>query len=89
MGFDLLNNENRLISINNESIQLVGVENWGAGRWFPKKGDLDIATSGVADDQFSILMSHDPTHWDEKVLQHKKHIHLTLVCITNCTKRQH
>ena len=78
MGFDLLNNENRLISINNESIQLVGVENWGAGRWFPKKGDLDIATSGVADDQFSILMSHDPTHWDEKVLQHKKHIHLTL-----------
>ena len=78
MGFDLLNNENRTITIDNESIQLVGVENWGAGRWFPKKGDLDIATSSINDDQFSILMSHDPTHWDEKVLPHKKHMHLTL-----------
>ena len=78
MGFDLLNNQNRKIIIDNESVNIVGVENWGAGRWFPKKGDLDKATSGIKDGQFNILMSHDPTHWDEKVLQHNKNIHLTL-----------
>ncbi|MBL0023699.1 MAG: metallophosphoesterase [Saprospiraceae bacterium] len=78
MGFDLLNNENRTINIAGESIQLLGVENWGAGRWFPKKGDLDKALVGVDKSAFKILMSHDPTHWDEKVVLHPEHIHLTL-----------
>jgi uncharacterized protein len=78
MGFDLLNNTNRKINIGESSISLVGVENWGAGRWFPKEGDLNIATQGVGNDDFSILMSHDPTHWDEKVIHHENHMHLTL-----------
>jgi predicted MPP superfamily phosphohydrolase len=78
MGFDLLNNENRKIALDNDSIHIVGVENWGAGRWFPKKGDLDRAVFDIDNDQFKILMSHDPTHWDEKVLSHHSHIHLTL-----------
>ncbi|MBC7886017.1 MAG: metallophosphoesterase [Saprospiraceae bacterium] len=78
MGFDLLNNAKRSISIGGESINLIGVENWGAGRWFPKKGDLNLATTEVNSDDFNILLSHDPTHWDEKVLSYQKHIHLTL-----------
>lgn len=78
MGFELLNNENRSVSIGNDTIKLIGVENWGAGRWFPKKGDLDKATSNINTGEFCILMSHDPSHWDEKVLPHSKHIHLTL-----------
>jgi predicted MPP superfamily phosphohydrolase len=76
IGFDLLKNEHRVIEIDGEKISLLGVENWGAGRWFPKHGDLDLAMPD--DDSFKILMSHDPTHWDEKVLSHKKHIDLTL-----------
>ena len=78
MGFDLLNNSHRQITIDHESINLIGVENWGAGRWFPKKGDLDIASRDTADGDFNILLSHDPTHWEEKVLDHPKHMHLTL-----------
>ena len=78
MGFDLLNNETRTIEVNGDQLALVGVENWGAGRWFPKKGDLDKALIGVSDDAFTILMSHDPTHWEEKVKPNPKHIHLTL-----------
>ncbi len=78
MGFELLNNENRTIEINGESIRIVGVENWGAGRWFPKRGDLDRATKNIDSGEFSILMSHDPTHWDEKVLSYNKEMQLTL-----------
>jgi uncharacterized protein len=78
MGFDLLNNENRIIEKDGQNIQLIGVENWGAGRWFPKRGDLDQATQGLADDGFKVLLSHDPTHWDEKVKHYDQKIHLTL-----------
>lgn len=78
MGFQLMNNESIFIEKDGEKINLLGVENWGRGRWFPKRGDLDKALENTAKDDFCILMSHDPTHWDEKILPHKKHIHLTL-----------
>jgi len=77
MGFRLLNNESVKIEKSGESIRLIGVENWGAGP-FPKKGDLEIALQDVEHDEFSILLSHDPSHWDHHVLPHPKHIHLTL-----------
>jgi predicted MPP superfamily phosphohydrolase len=78
MGFKLLNNSNESICIGDESIKILGVENWGAGRWFPKKGDLDQATVGVKNEDFSILMSHDPTHWEEQIKSYHNNIHLTL-----------
>jgi uncharacterized protein len=78
MGFDLIMNDNRLITIKNESIRLIGVENWGGGRWFPKIGDLDKALQDVDPNEFALLMSHDPSHWDEKVLPHPRHVDLTL-----------
>jgi predicted MPP superfamily phosphohydrolase len=78
MGFDLILNQNRTLEKDGNAIKLIGVENWGAGRWFPKRGDLDKALEGCHDEDFCILLSHDPTHWDMKVLPHEKHIHLTL-----------
>lgn len=78
MGFKLLNNENTFIERDGERICLMGVENWGRGRWFPKKGDIDKALVNSTSDEFCVLLSHDPTHWDEKVIPHQKHIHLTL-----------
>lgn len=78
MGFKLLNNANHPIQKNGQQLALTGVENWGKGRWFPKKGDLDIALQEVSDDAFTVLMSHDPTHWTEKVQPNNKHVHLTL-----------
>ena len=83
MDFQLLNNENTHIIKDGEKIRLAGVENWGAGRFFPKHGDLDLALQGVKKDEFTILMSHDPSHWDHHVLPHDKHIHLTLSCHTH------
>lgn len=78
MGFDLILNQNRSVKLGNSEIKLVGVENWGAGRWFPKYGNLDRALDGCRDDDFCVLLSHDPTHWDEKVLPNSKKIQLTL-----------
>ena len=55
----------------------MGVENWGEGG-FKKAGDLDKACQDVSVQDFTILMSHDPSHWQSRVKQHPKNIHLTL-----------
>ncbi len=77
MGWDLLLNENRYIEKNGQRIALVGVENWGAGG-FKKAGDLELAAEGVSKNDFKILLSHDPSHWDEVVKKEDKNYHLTL-----------
>jgi hypothetical protein len=66
LGWDLLLNENRLLKIDGEKLAILGVENWGAGR-FSKYGDLDKAYSGSADAPLKLLLSHDPSHWDAQV----------------------
>jgi len=77
LGFDLLQNEHRIIEKEGERIALVGVENWGKPP-FPQYGDLNKALSGTEDVPVRILLSHDPSHWDEEVIVHEQQIHLTL-----------
>lgn len=77
IGFDLLLNEHRILEKDGEKIALVGVENWGAGG-FKKAGDLKQAATDVSKSDFKILMSHDPSHWEEEVKIDDKHFHLTL-----------
>lgn len=67
MGFKLMLNESLKIEKDGESIELIGIENWGAGG-FAKYGDLPKALQGVTSESFKILMSHDPSHWDAQVL---------------------
>jgi predicted MPP superfamily phosphohydrolase len=77
IGFDLLLNEHTRIEKNGEYIFVAGVENWGKGD-FPKFGDLDAAYKDIPKDAFTILLSHDPSHWEAKVLQHERLPHITL-----------
>lgn len=77
MGWDLLLNENRYLERNGARIALVGVENWG-DHGFIKAGDLDKASEGISTSDFKILMSHDPSHWQEKVKEDPRNFHLTL-----------
>lgn len=77
IGFDLLLNESRYLQKGEDKIALVGVENWGRGG-FKKAGDLSKAASSIAKDDFKILMSHDPSHWEDKVIEDDYHYHLTL-----------
>lgn len=67
IGFRLLLNETETISINNEEIALLGVENWGKPP-FPQHGDLNKAYNKYKQYPFKLLMSHDPSHWDAEVL---------------------
>jgi predicted MPP superfamily phosphohydrolase len=66
LGWDLLLNDNRTIRVGNEDLAVIGVENWGAGR-FSKYGDLDKAYIGTEEIGTKILLSHDPSHWDAMV----------------------
>lgn len=66
MGFDLLMNENRFIELSGEKLAIIGVENWGTGR-FPKYGDLGRAYAGAEEAAVKLLLSHDPSHWDAQV----------------------
>jgi len=77
IGFDLLLNEHREIRINNISFNLVGVENWGAGN-FNKDGDLKTSMNLITNNNSTILLSHDPTHWTTQVLDFPKTIDLQL-----------
>lgn len=77
IGFDLLCNENRYLEKEGQKIALVGVENWGKGG-FHKKGDLQKASKNINKEDFKILMSHDPSHWDLKVKQDPLNYQLTL-----------
>jgi predicted MPP superfamily phosphohydrolase len=77
LGFKLLRNENMKIERNGAYVELLGLENWGRGG-FSKYGDLKKTLEGTQADSFKILLSHDPTHWEEQVMNHPVHIQLTL-----------
>lgn len=77
MGFRLLCNEAVVLEKDTDRIAIVGVENWGKGG-FKKAGDLNLATAQIRPDDFKILMSHDPSHWEAEVLPHPMPFELTL-----------
>ena len=76
MGWDLLLNESRFIEKDGERLAIIGVENWGSG--FKKAGDLNKALNKVSENDFKILLTHDPSHWEAQVIPHPFKIHLTL-----------
>ncbi|WP_294818448.1 metallophosphoesterase [uncultured Flavobacterium sp.] len=76
IGFRLLLNEHIRLEKGGQQIALVGVENWGHN--FKQAGDLGKASQGLAKEDFKILMSHDPSHWEYEVKDHPNHYHLTL-----------
>ncbi|GAA4941139.1 hypothetical protein GCM10023314_12620 [Algibacter agarivorans] len=76
IDFKLLLNESQIIDVNNERIAIIGVENWGNPP-FKQYGDLNTALKNASHMPFKILLSHDPTHWNEEIIE-KTDIALTL-----------
>lgn len=76
IDFKLLLNESHIIDINNEKLAIIGVENWGKPP-FKKYGNLKTASKKATHIPFKILLSHDPTHWNEEIIE-KTNIALTL-----------
>lgn len=77
MGFQMLNNEHVALENAGDTIILAGVENWGNPP-FPQFGDIEKAIAGVNANSFIVLLSHDPTHWSEKIVKLPVNIALTL-----------
>ena len=76
LGWEVLLNESRTIRRGTDSLVVLGVENIGRPP-FPSRGDLRQAMSGVGDGAFTILLSHDPSHWRREVLP-ETNVRLTL-----------
>ena len=76
IGFDLLLDEHRYLEKDGQKIALIGVENWGKG--FNQAGDLEKASANINKDDFKILMSHDPSHWEHVVKKDEFNYQLTL-----------
>lgn len=76
LGWTMLDNTSVFIHHNNDSIALIGVGNWGEPP-FPQYGRLQDAYRDLNDDNFKILLSHNPRHWRAEVLQ-SSNIDLTL-----------
>ncbi len=76
IDFKLLLNEHTFIHKGADQIAIVGVENWGHN--FKQVGDLNKASQNLKREDFKILMSHDPSHWDHVIQHDAKHFQLTL-----------
>jgi len=74
-GLTTLMNSCDFINNRDDTICIAGVENWGLPP-FQQYGDLKKAMQN-ADSQFTILLSHDPSHWRAEILQ-QTNIPLTL-----------
>jgi hypothetical protein len=68
MGFRLLRDEHEWIRRGTDSILIAGVDNWGLPP-FHKYGNLKKALGQHSrSDHFTILISHDPSHWRAEVM---------------------
>ncbi len=78
LGWRLLMNEHVALEKNDQSIALIGIENWSDKARFPKHGRMDLAHASTEKYPFKILMSHDPSHWDAQVKKEYPDVDLML-----------
>lgn len=71
MGWKMLCNQTEFIKKDNDTIVLIGVENWGEppfnqlgdlGKSYPQSKDK---LQGLNDGMYKILMTHNPEHWSQ------------------------
>ncbi|MEQ9376000.1 MAG: metallophosphoesterase [Imperialibacter sp.] len=78
MGYDLLVDENRIITLGGEKLAIIGVENISATESiFPANNHLATAVKGSDEAAVKLLLSHDPSHWNMEVTPHYKEIDMT------------
>ncbi|MFY7670268.1 metallophosphoesterase [Tenacibaculum sp. MEBiC06402] len=75
INFYLLLNDAEIVTQHNEQIAIIGVENWGNPP-FKRYGNLKKAHKLVKNIPFKMLLTHDPSHWEEEII-YKTGINLT------------
>ena len=66
-GFNLLLNSHVIIRHGADSLALIGIEYAGQPQ-FPAKGDVNLATRGLPEGIFRIMLSHDPSFWHSDLM---------------------
>lgn len=66
LGWTMLNNDSKSIIRGNDTIMVIGVENWGNPP-FPRYGNLKEAYKTLTDNKYKILLSHNPEHWQQVI----------------------
>ena len=77
MGWKLLKNDYQLITAQNDTLVLIGVENIGDPP-FHIYGDLKTAYRTPEDKYPKILLTHNPAHWTKDIADSENNIALTL-----------
>jgi predicted MPP superfamily phosphohydrolase len=77
LGWKLLMNQHSILRRGNDSIAILGVQNWGKAYRFQKLGDIPAAQKGVEDMPVQLLLSHDPTFWDSIICNKFRNIDIT------------
>jgi len=77
LGWNLLRNQNEILSRGDDQIAILGVENWGNMKRFQKFGDLAKTVVGTENVPVKLLLSHDPSHWRMKVADFESTIDVT------------
>lgn len=77
IGWKLLKNNHAIIEKNNKKIAVIGVENWGLFARYPRYADIEKAKSGSENADLRILLSHDPSFWEEIIKNNYPEIELT------------
>jgi len=66
-GFTLLQDTAISFGVGEEALYLVGTGNWGYWNRRQRYGDIGKAWRDVPENAFTILLTHDPTHWEYQV----------------------
>jgi len=77
LDWKLLLNENVILHRGDDSIAVIGVQNWGRSKRFQRLGSLEPAVKGIKNVPVQLLLSHDPSHWDASVNKDYKNIDIT------------
>jgi predicted MPP superfamily phosphohydrolase len=77
LGWKLLLNEHSILRKGDDSIAILGVQNWGKAYRFQKLGDIPAAQKGVENMSVQLLLSHDPSFWDSIICHKFRNIDIT------------
>ncbi|MBO4721275.1 MAG: metallophosphoesterase family protein [Prevotella sp.] len=68
LGWTLLRNEHRTLTKGKDHIIIAGMENDGNGITFPQYGNISKTLKSVKDDDFILMLEHDPSCWRRKII---------------------
>ena len=76
-GWTTLVNQHAVVRRGSDRIVIAGMDNDGDGKHFPRRGDMAKTLEGTSEDDFIVVLEHDPTSWRRNILKNS-HAQLTL-----------